>query len=51
MVVHVIYDFIAAPGTYLYQSGSHPAVQVQMGLYGGVTSDAAAGEVYSGVTI
>jgi len=22
------------PGTFLYQSGSHPAVQVQMGLYG-----------------
>ena len=32
------YNFIAAPGTYLYQSGSHPAVQVQMGLYGGVTN-------------
>ena len=24
------------PGTYLYQSGTHPQVQVQMGLYGGV---------------
>jgi FtsP/CotA-like multicopper oxidase with cupredoxin domain len=22
------------PGTYLYQSGTHPAVQIQMGLYG-----------------
>jgi len=25
------------PGTYLYQSGSHPAKQVQMGLYGALT--------------
>lgn len=24
------------PGSYIYQSGTHPAVQVQMGLYGGV---------------
>ena len=29
------------PGTFLYQSGSHPAVQVQMGLYGAMTKDAA----------
>ena len=28
------------PGTYLYQSGTHPQVQVQMGLYGAVTKDA-----------
>ncbi|MBI5076005.1 MAG: putative Ig domain-containing protein [Nitrospirae bacterium] len=33
-------------GTYLYQSGSHPAVQVQMGLYGAVTRNAAAGQAY-----
>lgn len=26
------------PGTYLYQSGSHPAKQVQMGLYGALTT-------------
>jgi len=26
-------------GTYLYQSGTHPQVQVQMGLYGAMTSD------------
>ncbi|MBN1270215.1 MAG: multicopper oxidase domain-containing protein [Kiritimatiellae bacterium] len=26
-----------ASGTYLYHSGSHPAVQVQMGLYGALT--------------
>lgn len=35
-----------APGTYLYHSASHPAVQVQMGLYGAVTKDAAAGLAY-----
>jgi len=29
-----------APGTYLYQSGTHPAVQVQMGLYGALTKNA-----------
>jgi len=38
------------PGTYLYHSGTHPQVQVQMGLYGGVKKDFALGEVYSGVT-
>ena len=37
------------PGTYLYQSGTHPQVQVQMGLYGGLTHDAAAGQAYAGV--
>ncbi len=37
------------PGTFLYQSGSHPAVQVQMGLYGAVTHDAAAGAAYTDV--
>ena len=31
------------PGTYLYQSGTHPQVQVQMGLYGGVKKDFATG--------
>ena len=34
------------PGTYLYQSGSHQAVQVQMGLYGALTKNSAAGEAY-----
>ena len=38
------------PGTYLYQSGSHPALEVQMGLYGAVRKDAAAGEVYPGIS-
>src|SRR5512139_1053391 len=28
------------PGTYLYHSGTHPQVQVQMGLYGAMTHDA-----------
>ncbi|MDB4957195.1 MAG: tandem-95 repeat protein [Myxococcales bacterium] len=33
-------------GTYLYQSGTHPAVQVPMGLYGAVKHDAIAGQTY-----
>jgi FtsP/CotA-like multicopper oxidase with cupredoxin domain len=37
------------PGTYLYHSGSHAAVQVQMGLFGGVKKEAAAGEAYAGI--
>ncbi|HKJ76756.1 MAG TPA: Ig-like domain-containing protein, partial [Gammaproteobacteria bacterium] len=37
-------------GTYIYHSGSHPAVQVQMGLYGGVKKDTAAGVAYPGVS-
>jgi hypothetical protein len=43
------------PGTYLYHSGTHPQVQVQMGLYGGVTGNAVAAtattpaEAYGGV--
>ncbi|BAU50050.1 hypothetical protein SVA_3514 [Sulfurifustis variabilis] len=36
-------------GTYTYQSGTHPQVQVQMGLYGAAVRDAAAGEAYPGV--
>jgi len=31
------------PGSYIYESGTHPAVQVQMGLYGAVVKDYAAG--------
>jgi len=40
----------AAPkaGTYLYQSGTNPAVQVQMGLYGALTVGSAAGFAYPG---
>jgi FtsP/CotA-like multicopper oxidase with cupredoxin domain len=37
------------PGTYLYHSGTHPAVQVQMGLYGAVTADLALGFAYADV--
>lgn len=37
------------PGSYAYQSGSHVAVQVQMGLYGAVNKDAGPGEAYSGI--
>jgi hypothetical protein len=36
------------PGTYLYQSGANPAVQVQMGLYGMLKKDVAAGFAYTG---
>jgi len=38
-----------SPGTYIYHSGSQPAVQVQMGLFGGVKKDAGAGVAYPGV--
>jgi hypothetical protein len=51
-----VYDWpTLQPGTYLYESGTHPQVQVQMGLYGAVTKDAAAAtsttpaEAYPGV--
>ncbi|MCK9529944.1 MAG: Ig-like domain-containing protein [Gammaproteobacteria bacterium] len=37
------------PGTYAYQTGTHPQVQVQMGLYGPAKKDAGAGEAYPGV--
>lgn len=36
-------------GTYLYQSGTHPAVQVQMGLYGSMVKNDAAGMAYPGI--
>lgn len=35
-------------GTYAYQSGTHPAVQVQMGLYGAAWQDSSIGEAYDG---
>lgn len=38
------------PGTCIYHSGTHPSVQVQMGLYGGVRKDAAPGQAYAGVS-
>lgn len=37
-------------GTYLYQSASHPALQVQMGLYGCMRRNFASNEAYEGVT-
>ena len=33
-------------GTYLYQSGTHPAIQVQMGLYGPLIVYPSAGQVF-----
>ena len=39
---------VIKPGTYLYQSGTHPQVQVQMGLYGAMTGDAVVGQAYAG---
>jgi FtsP/CotA-like multicopper oxidase with cupredoxin domain len=41
---------IANPGTYLYKSGTHQQVQVQMGLYGPVSKNFAAGQAYSVIT-
>lgn len=39
----VVYEFTGVkPGTYLYQSGTLPQIQVQMGLYGMMRKDAAA---------
>jgi FtsP/CotA-like multicopper oxidase with cupredoxin domain len=40
---------VLRPGTFLYHSGSHPALQVPMGLYGALSLDYAAGEAYPGV--
>jgi FtsP/CotA-like multicopper oxidase with cupredoxin domain len=47
----VIYEFdvTARPGTFPYSSATNPAKHVQMGLYGGVKIDMAAGEAYPGV--
>jgi FtsP/CotA-like multicopper oxidase with cupredoxin domain len=39
------------PGTYLYHSGSHAALQVQMGLFGAVTKNSSATEVYPGKAV
>ncbi|MDD5676784.1 MAG: hypothetical protein PHW60_02180 [Kiritimatiellae bacterium] len=38
------------PGTYIYHSGSHPAVQRPLGLYGALIHDSQAGVAYSNVT-
>lgn len=37
-------------GSYLYQSGTHPALQVQMGLYGALIVRTAGGAPYPGIT-
>lgn len=37
------------PGSYIYHSGTHVAVQVQMGLYGAMRKDHAMGMAYAGV--
>ena len=36
-------------GTYLYHSGTHPQVQVQMGLYGSIKHDVAIGQAYANI--
>jgi FtsP/CotA-like multicopper oxidase with cupredoxin domain len=45
----VVYEFNLRPGTYLFSSGTNPAKQVQMGLYGALAVDAAPGSAYTGV--
>jgi hypothetical protein len=45
-----VWSNIARSGTYLYHSGTHPQKQVYMGLYGAITKDASANEVYPGVS-
>jgi FtsP/CotA-like multicopper oxidase with cupredoxin domain len=42
----VSYTWNLKPGTYIYQSGANPSVQVQMGLYGKVQKDAALKNAY-----
>ena len=37
------------PGTFVYKSATHMAKQLQMGLYGAMTNDAAAGQAYAGI--
>lgn len=37
------------PGTFLYHSGSHPAVQRPLGLYGALIHDSQAGSAYTNV--
>ena len=41
------YTYVVKAGTYLYQSGTFPSIEVPMGLYGAlVVADAVAGEAY-----
>ena len=39
------------PGTYVYHSGTHPQVQVQMGLYGAATVEDPSGNPYAGTVV
>ena len=44
----VTYSFVAArPGTFLYQSGTNPAIQVRMGLFGALIVRPAAGQYFA----
>ncbi|MCA9899959.1 MAG: multicopper oxidase domain-containing protein [Anaerolineales bacterium] len=44
----VTYEFVAEePGTYVYQSGTNPGVQTQMGLFGGLVIRPALGPDYA----
>jgi FtsP/CotA-like multicopper oxidase with cupredoxin domain len=44
----VTYEFTASrPGTYLYESGTNPGKQVQMGLYGALVVRPALGDAYA----
>lgn len=58
-----VYTWTVRPGTYLYQSGTHPSFQVPMGLYGAVVvttapvaanpatgTPASPGTAYTGIT-
>lgn len=46
----VSYSFTAQTGTYLYESGTDPSIQIPMGLYGALIVDSAtAGRAYTGV--
>jgi hypothetical protein len=42
------YSWTAKPGSYIYQSGTHVAVQIQMGLVGAAKQNAAPGVAYGG---
>lgn len=45
------YQFVAKPGTYLYESGTDPEIQVAMGLHGALVVDSGtAGRAYGQVT-
>ena len=47
----VVYTWTSfRPGTFIYHSGTHPAIQVQMGLYGCAKKDTAAKTAYPGTS-